>query len=127
MNQQQSIPHHNVQMLFVRSIGFDLVITILTCGIYNLWVQYKQMEAVNYMLQQTKYSWLLWLILSIVTCGLYHIYHEYRKCADIATCLKQEHSHEPIISIVLTIFALSFVADAVQQSMINRYYGSSSL
>ena len=126
MNQQQAIPNQQPNMMFVRSIGLDLVLTIITCGIYNLYVQYKQMEAVNYMLRENKYSWLLWLILTIITCGLYHIYHEYRKCFDIEKCLNQR-SHEPVISVVLTIFGLPFVADAVQQSMINRYYGSNAL
>ena len=42
--------------LHVRSIALDLVLTIFTCGLFNLYVQYKQIEAANDMLNSQKYS-----------------------------------------------------------------------
>lgn len=112
---------------FVRGIALDIVLTIITCGLFNLYVQYRQMEAVNGMLREEKYSWIVWLLLSFITCGLYHIYHEYRKSSDIAEVLGDKNSNEPIINVILTIFGLSIVADAIQQVHINKYYGSKEL
>ena len=111
----------------VRSIPHDLVFTILSCGLFNLWVQAKQMEAVNDMLGEDRYVWLHWFLLTLVTCGLYHVYHEYRKTVDIDECLGNLGSSEPIISVLLTVVGLSWVGDAIQQSHINRFYGDERL
>lgn len=111
----------------VRSIALDLILTILLCGLFNLYVQYRQMVAVNAMLRQEKYSFLIWFFLTLITCGLYHIYHEYRKSSDIAGVMGDMNSNEPIISIILTCFGLHIIADAIQQSKINQYYGNTEL
>lgn len=112
---------------FVRSIVLDLLLTILTCGLFNLYVQYRQIVTVNAMLGKEKYSFIAWLLLTIITCGLYHIYHEYRKSSDIAEAMQEPHSNEPIISLILTVFGLHVVADAIQQSRINKHYGNDDL
>ena len=112
---------------FIRSIVADIVLTIITCGIYNIWVQYKQMETVNFMLKEEKYSFFPWLILSFITCGIYHVYHEYRKTQDICRVLGEPNSNEPLVNLVLSLFALHIVADALQQALINRYFGDDEL
>ena len=43
-----------MEHLHFRNIALDIVINILTCGLYNLYVQYKQCEAVNDMLKEQK-------------------------------------------------------------------------
>jgi hypothetical protein len=111
----------------VRNIGLDIVFTILTCGLFNIYLQYRQMIAVNIMINEIKYKFIPWFLLCIITCGLYHIYHEWRKSSDIAVALKKTESQEPIINVLLSIFGLSIVADAIQQAEINKYYGSSAL
>lgn len=111
----------------IRSIILDLLLTLLTCGLFNIYVQYVQMEAINAMLGRTKYSFLLWALFTIITCGLYHIYHEYRKTVDICQVRGSKNSYEPLISVVLAVFGLSILADAIQQSLINRYYGDEHL
>ena len=113
--------------IHIRSIVTDLVLTVITCGLFNLYVQYVQINAVNDILKSEKYSFILWFLLTLITCGLYHIYHEYRMTLDIANALGFKDSHEPLISIVLTALGLGIVADAIQQSLINRYYGSETL
>ncbi|MCB0356780.1 MAG: DUF4234 domain-containing protein, partial [Bdellovibrionales bacterium] len=88
---------------------------------------YKQMESVNFMLKQEKYSFLPWAILTLITCGLYHVYHEYRMTQDICRVLGEPNSNEPLVNLVLSLFALSIVADALQQALINRYFGDDDL
>jgi hypothetical protein len=111
----------------VRSIGLDILLTIITCGLFNIYLQYRQMIAVNIMIKEIKYKFIPWLLLSIITCGLYHIYHEWRKSSDIALALNKTGSQEPIINVLLSIFGLSIVADAIQQAEINKFYGSTAL
>lgn len=111
----------------VRNIGLDIILTIITCGLFNIYLQYRQMIAVNIMINEIKYKFIPWLLLSIITCGIYHIYHEWRKSTDIALALKKTESQEPIINVLLSIFGLSIVADAIQQAEINKFYGSNAL
>jgi hypothetical protein len=111
----------------VRNIALDLILTVITVGIYNLWVQHKQIEAVNAMLRQPKYSFLPWLLLSLVTCGIYHIYHEWRKSDDIARVTGHTGSNDALVAVILTILALGWVNDAMQQARINEYFGSNAL
>ena len=111
----------------VRNIPLDIILTLITCFLYNIYIQYKQCEAVNDMLKEYKYSFVQWLIFTILTCGLYHIYHEYRKSSDVAVILKKDPSSAGLIAVVLTAFGLSIVNDAIQQSEINGYYGSPGL
>ena len=111
----------------IRSIVQDIVLTIVTCGLFNLYIQYVQMNAVNDMINEEKYSFVHWFLFTLVTCGLYHIYHEYRMTEDICRGLKIEGSNEPLVNLLLSIFGLSIVADAIQQSLINRYYGNDKL
>jgi len=68
----------------VRGIAASLILTLVTCGLYNLYWQYRQMLATNEMLQTERYRFLPWLGFTLITCGIYHIYHEYRMSTDIA-------------------------------------------
>lgn len=117
----------NQQSQFVRSIAMDLVLTLVTCGIWNIYVQHQQIIAVNDMLKEQKYNFAHWLILTFITCGLYHIYHEWRMMTDIAKVMNSTNELDPIICIVLTAFGLSPVCDAIQQARINQFYGNNAL
>ncbi|MEM1023348.1 MAG: DUF4234 domain-containing protein [Myxococcota bacterium] len=111
----------------IRSIPLDIIFTLLSCGLFNFWVQYKQMQAVNDMMGTEHYRFLPWLLLTLVTCGLYHIYHEYRKSRDVQQALGDGSSSEPIINVILSVMGLHVVADAIQQAEINRYFGNEEL
>ncbi|OFZ12923.1 MAG: hypothetical protein A2X86_08835 [Bdellovibrionales bacterium GWA2_49_15] len=111
----------------VRSIAGDLIFTVLTFGLFNIYVQYVQIQALNDMLKQPKYSFLKWAFFSIITFGLYHIYHEYRIGRDLAILLGHPESFSPYLQVLLTCFALHIIADAIQQSEINQYFGVNSL
>lgn len=112
---------------FVRNIIFDIILTLITCWIYNVYVNVQQIKAVNHMLGSQKYSPLKWFIFTILTCGIYHIYHEYILSRDICNCIGRPDSSEPLAHLVLSLFGLSLVADALQQNIINSYYGQNTL
>lgn len=111
----------------VRNIALDIVLTVLTCFLYSFYVQHKQMEAVNDMLKENKYSFVSWFLFTMITCGFYHIYHEYRKSSDVARVLKKDEGSAGLTAVILTVFGLSIVCDAIQQSEINNYYGNNRL
>ena len=58
----------------VSNIAIDVVLTLVTCGIYNLFWQSRQFKVMNAFLGQKRYSFFQWMILVVLTCGLYHVY-----------------------------------------------------
>lgn len=118
--QQNPSPH-------VRNIMLDIILTLITCGLFNIYINAKQIDAVNDILKEKKYDFTRWLIYCIISCGIYHLYHEYRMSDDLARSVPGVSSHEPMITIVLLVLSLFPAVDAIQQSHINRYYGSTAL
>ncbi len=112
---------------FVRSVVFDLILTLCLCGLWNIWVQARQMRALNFILRTERYSFWPWLIFTLLTCGLYHFYHEYKMSKDLCVALNRPHSDRPLLHIVLCCLGLSIVVDAIQQSEINDFFGSHQL
>ena len=105
-------------------IAAGIILSVITCGLYNIYWNYRQMKALNALLGREEYQFAMWLILSIVTCGLYHIYYEYRMGSDLFSWLK-EHGREvspnlPIIGLVLSCFGLTVTADAIYQHELNK-------
>ena len=62
-------PQHGPPRDPVINIGVGILLTIVTCGIYGLYWQYRQMEALNGFLGRKEYDFWMWFLLSIVTCG----------------------------------------------------------
>lgn len=117
----------NVPSQFVRPIGWDIIWTLLTCGLYNLHVQNEQMKALNSMLNQEKYQFWPWAAFTLVTCGIYHVYHEYRMMLDLSLVTKKGGSTEAFMCAAFAAFGLHIIADCIQQTYINEYYGSTKL
>jgi hypothetical protein len=111
----------------VKSIPASVILTFVTCGVYNLHWQYRQMLSVNEMIDEDKYHFLPWLLLTLVTCGIWHIYHEYRMSEDIAKAMGRDVNSDGLIAVLLSLFGFSFVVDAIQQSHINSHFGDDRL
>lgn len=109
-----------------RNIVVGILLSIITCGIYGLYWQYKQMVTLNAWLKRDEYSFWLWFFLSIITCGIYGIYYEYKMANGINTVQADNDlvfdSNLPIICIVLAIFGIGVASLAIQQHQINRLY-----
>jgi hypothetical protein len=105
-------------------IVMGIVFSVLTCGLYNVYWNYRQMLAMNALLGREEYSFLKWAILTLVTCGIYHIYYEYRMGSDLHAWLS-EHGHAvdsnlSMIGLGLSLIGLTVVADAIYQREINK-------
>jgi hypothetical protein len=114
----------------VRNIALDLILTIITCGIYGLYWQYKQMQTLNSWLKRKDFDFLLWLLLSIITCGIFAMYYEYKMAKGINE-IQRENNFKvaddlALICLLLAIFQLIFVSLAIQQLEINKFYGATS-
>ena len=110
----------------VSNIAIDIVLTLVTCGIYNLFWQYRQFKVMNAFLGQKRYSFLQWMILVVLTCGLYHVYIQY-SMGGVINEIKEHYGMKPtdnlpILSLVFTAVGFSFVVDCIHQEEINRMY-----
>ena len=89
------------------------------------------MRAWNQLLGFQKYGFWKWLILSILTLGLYHIYHEYIMGADMLE-IQQRFNKPlsnglPLISVLLAVFGVPIISDAIQQYELHRLYEVASI
>ena len=106
------------------NIPLYLILTILTCGIFNLYWNYRQMEACNALLNRREFSFWIWLLLAILTCGIYHIFYQYKMGAAIVEIQhlmnRDLFDKLPLISVFVTIIGLSIVVDCIHQQEINK-------
>jgi hypothetical protein len=116
----------------VRTIWLDLFLTLLTCGLWNVRVQYVQMEALNLWLDEKgarlqlhhRYSFLKWGVLCLITLSLWHIYYEWKKSQDVATLSMRERGLDGVLAVVLSILGFSIVVDAIHQTFINQHFST---
>ena len=105
------------------SVAKDVILSLLTCGIWDVIWQYRQMRTVNLLLGYEEFHFVKWLIFTILTCGLYHLYHEYLMGRAI---VRIQHKYGlppseslPAISLVLALVSLGIITDAIQQKELN--------
>ena len=109
------------------SIPLYLILTLVTLFLFNLYWNYRQMEACNDLLGRREFSWLVWFALCLLTCGLYHLYYQYKMGAAINDIQDQEGLRVseglPLLSVVAAIVGFGVVADCIHQHEINRIVG----
>ena len=109
----------------VISVGTSVILTIITCGIYGLVWQYKQMKVLNSWLNRKEYSFGKWLLLGIITCGIYGVYNEYKMARGIIEVQQQNKllvNDVATICLIMTLIGLGIVSMAIQQREINKFY-----
>ena len=108
------------------SIPIYLVLTLVTVGIFNLFWNWRQMQACNAMLGRREFSWLRWVVLSILTFLLYHLYYQYKMGAAIVEIQQNFEvpvfEELPLVSLLATIFGFSIAADCIHQHEINKLF-----
>ena len=108
----------------IINIPLYLVLSLLTCGLWYLYWLYKQTETINDLDRRENLSFIFFLVLSILTCGLYAIYYYYKISVSIMKIQTQRNLPEdqnlPIISLLLVLFGVPFVATCIHQMKFNE-------
>ena len=108
------------------SVALDLLLTLVTCGVYNLFWQARQFRALNAFLGVKRFRFWSWLFLTLLTCGGYHVYTEYvigQSITQIQRSLGRAVSTNlPLVCLVVSILGLTPAADAIQQHEINAFF-----
>lgn len=101
----------------------DIIFTILTFGLWNFYIQYRQIHFVNKIrINDGVPSVFFIVIFSIFTFGIYFCYHEYKmtkKLHEVAGF--QDQQIVEILAAVITFIGLWFVVDLYQQYLINHF------
>jgi len=109
---------------YTASIALYLILTIVTLGLFNLYWNYRQMQACNELLERSEFSWLLWIFLCVVTFGLYHFYYQYKMGAVINEIQDRYDlpftEGLPILSVVAAIIGFGVIADCIHQHEFNK-------
>jgi hypothetical protein len=105
-------------------VAESIILSLVTCGIYNAYWNYRQFGAMNALLGRDEYQFAKWMILTLVTCGIYHVYTEYRMGQDLQGYLR-EHKLETnpnlaTTGLVLSCFGMTILCDAIYQYEINK-------
>jgi hypothetical protein len=106
------------------NIPLYLILTLLTAFLFNLYWNYRQMQACNDLLDREDFSFLVWLLLVVVTCGIYHFFYQYKMGAAINEIQQARDlpvtEGLPVLSVVAALLGAGIVADCIHQHEINR-------
>ncbi len=109
---------------YSASVALYLILTIVTLGLFNLYWNYRQMQACNELLERREFSWLLWILLCVVTFGLYYFYYQYKMGAVINEIQDRYDlpftEGLPILSVVAAIIGFGVIADCIHQHELNK-------
>ncbi|MDE2140829.1 MAG: DUF4234 domain-containing protein [Elusimicrobia bacterium] len=105
-------------------VAAGIIFSVISCGIYNIYWNYRQMVAMNALLGRHEFDFGKWALLTLFSCGLYHIYYEYRMGTELHQWLVQNdrvvNPNLATIGLALSVFGLTVLADAVYQSELNK-------
>lgn len=112
---------------FRADIVLGVVLSVITCGIYNIFWNKLQFEAMNSLLGRDEYNFWLWLGVCLITCGLFHVYYQYKLGTDLDNYLRLRggtaQTHFGVLGLIISLFALSVIADAIFQQEFNKLVG----
>lgn len=104
-----------------KNILLDLILILITGGIWNVWMQYRQIRDYNIYLGEQKYSFIFWGIVTVLTFGIYHIYHEYKLTRDMYENVTGQNNglEVGIIAGLISATGAWIFVDLYQQSVLN--------
>lgn len=103
-----------------RNIALAIVLSIVTCGIYELYWIVKLNDEINQLANDTAAaSGGMVVVLSIITCGIYGLYWMYKmgvKCDQI----KGREGNTGILYLILGILGVGIISECLMQDTINK-------
>ena len=113
-------------MIKQRSVAMVIILTFITCGIYGLFWMYAITEELSHATNDPNFSGAKALIFLLLTCGIYGLFWYYAVGQKIAEMQRQHNmliKDNGVLYIVLTIFGLGIIADAIIQAEMNKFVG----
>ncbi len=107
-----------------RNVAVCILLSIITCGIYNLYWFVRMTDEVNAVSGEPDTSGGAALLLTLVTCGIYYFVWNYK----IGDKLDRTRAYNGLatdsyglVFLLLSLFGLGIVSQALAQNEINKY------
>ena len=110
-------------MVEQRSIGIAIILSLVTCGLYNIYWMYALTNEVGQLSGDPSFSGGKTVLLSIITCGIYTFFWYYQLGSQISEAQARKGyptKDDGVILLVLGIFGLGIVSYAIAQSNVNK-------
>lgn len=110
-------------MIQNRNIATNLILTIVTCGLYGLYWMITITDDIARVNKEQTTSGGIALILSIITCGIYGIYWNYKMGQLLyQTEVKKDMiaSDNSIVCLILSLFKFDIISYCILQSELNK-------
>ncbi|GEN57927.1 hypothetical protein GCM10012290_20360 [Halolactibacillus alkaliphilus] len=111
-------------MIKERSVAMVIILSLITCGLYNLYWFYAITEELSYASNDANFSGAKSLIFLFLTCGLYAFFWYYivgQKMAELQRQNSMLVKDNGVLYIILSIFGFSIIADAIIQAEMNKF------
>ena len=105
-----------------RSIPAAILLSLVTCGLYTLYWEYKVYESL-YRANNIPNTAGIDVLLSIVTCGLYGLYMMYKAGKLESSAFRMynlPHKDDSVIYVILALFSVGIISMCILQSSINN-------
>ncbi|MFV0250410.1 MAG: DUF4234 domain-containing protein [Bacilli bacterium] len=109
-------------MIKKRDIALNLILTIITCGIYGLVWFITITDDTNIASSENEPSGIISFILSILTCGIYGMYWYYRIGKQLYRAKINKGlgtTDNSLIYLILGIFSFGVISNCLIQSELN--------
>lgn len=110
-------------MVDKRSVAASVILTIVTCGIYGIYWFIVLTNDIGRLSNDHSFTGGKNFLLCIVTCGIWSFVWAYQVGQHLAEAQRQRGytpTDNSVIYIVLTIFGLGIVVNALAQSDVNK-------
>lgn len=124
-NTQSNTNGYTRSLVKNRSIALSIILSIITCGIYGLfWYAFMVDDANKVSGEYDSTSGGLTILYSLLTCGLYKIYWSYKVGKQLYNAglnYGKDISDNSILYLILSLFGLSIISDALIQNDLNSF------
>ena len=104
-----------------RSIALSIILSIVTCGIYQLYWMFKMNDEVNILSSEpAATSGGIVILLHLVTCGIYGIYWSYKMGERCDRIKGSANGSSDILYLILTLLGFGIVTMCLIQDSINK-------
>lgn len=111
-------------VLSERNIVLAIVLSFITCGIYNIYWFIVMTDEANKVSGDTKPSGGMAFLFNLITCGIYGIYWNYKmgkKLYQAGQIHEKNIADNSILFLVLSILGLGIVNYCIIQSDLNQF------
>lgn len=121
---QQQVYNTNMPLIKNRNIAMQVILSILTCGIYGLYWFITMTDESNVLSDEKTASGGMAILLTLVTCGIYSFYWNYKMGQKLNLAGRKYNksiSDNSVLYLVLPLFGLTIVNYCLIQSDLNKF------